>query len=67
MRAVAEKVAPDFGLALVERDVTEDPEAERRYVFEIPVLFLGDLELARHRVTEEDLRERLARLVRPAP
>jgi hypothetical protein len=67
MRAVAEKVAGGFGLALIERDVTEDPDAERRYLFEIPVLFLGDLELARHRVTEEALRERLARAIRPAP
>jgi Glutaredoxin-like domain (DUF836) len=67
MRDVAEKVARGFGLAFVERDVTEDPEAERRYLFEIPVLFLGDLELARHRVTEEALRERLARAIRLAP
>jgi glutaredoxin-like protein DUF836 len=67
MREVAERVAGGFGLALIERDVTEDPEAERRYLFEIPVLFLGDLEVARHRVTEEALRERLARAIRPAP
>jgi len=67
MRAVAERVAPAFGLAVLERDVTDDPKAERRYLFEIPVLFLGDEEVARHRVTEEALRERLARLVRPAP
>jgi hypothetical protein len=67
MREVVERVAPDFGLDLAERDVTQDPEAERRYLFEIPVLFFGDLELARHRVTEEALRERLARAVRPAP
>jgi hypothetical protein len=67
MREVTEKVAGDLGLALIERDVTEDPEAERRYLFEIPVLFLGDLEVARHRVTEADLRERLARAIRPAP
>lgn len=66
MRAVAEKVAPDFGLALHERNLADDPEAEKRYLFEIPLLFLGDEEVARHRVTEEDLRERLARLVRPA-
>ena len=66
MRAVADTVAPSFGLGVLERDVREDPEAERRYLFEIPVLFLGDEEIARHRITEEALRQRLARAIRPA-
>jgi len=64
---VVDRVAPAFGLALVERDITDDPEAEKRYLFEIPVLFLGHEEIARHRITEDVLRERLARARDPEP
>ena len=63
---MADAVAPAFGLGVLERDVREDPEAEKRYLFEIPVLFLGDEEIARHRITGEALRERLARAIRSA-
>jgi hypothetical protein len=66
MRRVVDAVAPALGVRVVERDVTGDPEAERRYLFEIPVLFLGDEEIARHRVTEEFLRERLERAAHPS-
>jgi len=45
---------------LVEVDVREDPELERRYWLEIPVLLLGEAEIARHRTTPEELRRRLA-------
>lgn len=62
MRQVVEGVLPGFGLSVVERDVRDDPELERRYVFEIPVLLLGEREIARHRVSAEELRARLARL-----
>jgi len=62
MRAVVEAVAPEFGLALVERDLRDDPELERRYLFEIPVLLLGTAEVARHRTTPGELRSRLAQL-----
>lgn len=64
MRAVVERVLPAFEAALVERDVREDPETKRRYQLEIPVLLLGETEVARHRVTEAELRHRLERLLR---
>lgn len=66
MRSLVDGVAPAFGLRVVERDVRDDPEAEKRYLFEIPVLFLGEEEIARHRITEDALRARLARAIRPA-
>jgi hypothetical protein len=66
MRRVVDAVAPSFGAQVVEKDLTLDPEAERRYLFEIPVLFLGDEPIARYRVTEEFLRERLGRAVSPS-
>ena len=51
------------GLGLVERDVRDDPEMERRYLLEIPVLLFGEVELARHRVRPlEALASRLREL-----
>lgn len=62
MREVVLRVLAERGGSLLERDVREDPELERRYRFEIPVLLLGERELGRQRISESELRERLARL-----
>jgi len=62
MKAVVERVAPAFAATVVEKDVRDDPELERRYVFEIPVLLAGPREVARHRIDEPELRRRLAEL-----
>jgi hypothetical protein len=59
MRAVVERVLPEFDARLEERNVGDDPRLEARYVFEIPVLLLGERELVRHRVTDEELRRLL--------
>lgn len=63
LRSVVDAVAPAFGLEVEERDVRADPDLERRYLFEIPVLLLGNTEVVRHRSTEEELRSRLAQLL----
>jgi hypothetical protein len=60
MRGIVERVLARRGGVLVERNVHDDPELQRRYRFEIPVLLLGERELARHRITEAELWERLA-------
>jgi thioredoxin reductase (NADPH) len=60
-----EAVAPVLaarGIRLVVRDVREDPELLRRYRNDIPVLLAGDVELARYRVTPDELLARLAAL-----
>jgi len=62
MRAVVETVLPEFGASLVEKDVRADPETERLYLLDIPVLLLGEREVARHRVGADDLRRRLVDL-----
>jgi glutaredoxin len=62
MRTVAEAVLPEFGAALVEKDVRADPETERLYLLDIPVLLLGEREVARHSIDADDLRRRLAEL-----
>jgi hypothetical protein len=61
MRAVAERVLLEPA-RVVERDVREDPELEKRYRLEIPVLLWGEREVVRHRVTEAELRRRLQEL-----
>ena len=63
MREVVMRVLPGSGVGLVERDVRDDPETKQRYLLEIPVLLFGEREIARHRITEAELRERLERLV----
>ena len=66
MRDVVARALAGTAASLVERDVRDDPETERRYRLEIPVLLLGDVEVARHRVSEAELRARLALLLRGA-
>lgn len=63
MHDVVARALANTSITLVERDVRDDPALERRYLLEIPVLLLGDVELARHRVTETELRVRLALLL----
>jgi hypothetical protein len=59
MRVTVEPVLAAAGLVLVEPDVRDDPEMERRYLLEIPVLMYGTVEVARHRTTAPALRARL--------
>jgi glutaredoxin len=58
MRAVIERALPEA--ELVDKDVREDPELRRRYATEIPVLLMADREVARHRVSESELLQRLS-------
>jgi len=62
MRAVIEQALPADQFTLEERDVRSDPELERRYLLEIPVLLAGEREVVRHRVTGGELCARLAAL-----
>jgi glutaredoxin-like protein DUF836 len=62
MHEVVAPVAAELGLTLVERDVGEDPELKRRYALDIPVLLAGEVEVARHRTSADELRRRLAAL-----
>jgi hypothetical protein len=64
MRALVEKLGRELPLELVERNIDEDPALLRRYRFEIPVLLLGETELARHRTSEAELRAKLLELGR---
>jgi hypothetical protein len=57
---MADLVERVCGLRPREVDITGDPALEARYALEIPVLLLGEKEIARHRVEENELRMRLA-------
>ena len=59
MHAVAAPVAAEMGLTLDPRDIRSDPELEELYRHDIPVLLLDGREVARHRVSADDLRARL--------
>lgn len=61
MRDVVREVLRDLEAELLELDLREDPELERRYVFEIPVLLLGEREIARYRIGPEELARELRR------
>ncbi len=62
MEEVVGPVLAARGIRLVVRDVREDRDLLRRYRNDIPVLLAGDVELARHRVTPDELLARLAAL-----
>ena len=62
MRDAVAPVLAERGIHLVVRDVRDDAELMRRYRNEIPVLLAGDVEIARHRITPEELVARLAGL-----
>jgi hypothetical protein len=67
MHGVAAPVAAEMGLTLVERDLRADAELEALYRHDIPVLLLDGREVARHRVSADDLRARLQALRSPRP
>jgi hypothetical protein len=64
MREVVLRVLGAGPLRLVEVDIRDHPDLEKRYVFEIPVLLFEDEEIVRYRVSEDELRRRLGSRLR---
>ena len=60
MKAVVQHVGASIPLTIEEIDISADPELERLYGLEIPVLFVAGKKVAKYRVTEADLRRILA-------
>lgn len=54
------KVASEFDVAVEEINILEDPELHEKYRYDIPVVFLEDAKLFKHRVNEQALRRALA-------
>jgi glutaredoxin len=49
----------EFGAALREINIENDPVLEERYGWDIPVVFLGPRKAAKHRVDVEQFRRQL--------
>jgi hypothetical protein len=56
MKGVIEKVAFSEPIDLREVDVSGDPDLERRYGLEIPVLEIDGKKIAKYRIDERALR-----------
>ncbi|MFQ5840603.1 MAG: glutaredoxin family protein [Candidatus Methylomirabilales bacterium] len=61
MKAVVGRVMREFPVRLTEIDITTDPTLEGRFGQEIPVLFINDRKAFKYRLTESELRRKLAR------
>jgi len=62
MEDIVAPVLAARGIALDVRDVRADPETLRRYRNDIPVLLVDGVEIARHRITGDELNLRLQQL-----
>ena len=60
MKAVVVRVAHSIPLAFQEIDISGDPDLERRYGEEIPVLLVDGRKAAKYRITETELRHIVA-------
>jgi len=66
MKDVVWRVSASIPLAIEEIDVSQDPELERLYGLEIPVLFVDGKKAAKYRVSEANLQRILAGMVEGA-
>jgi glutaredoxin len=66
MKAAIAPLLSELGLALREEDVRDDPEHRARFARDIPVLLWNGAELARHRISPDELRARLGPLLAAA-
>ena len=60
MKDVVQKVSASIPLSIEEIDISQDPELERLYGLEIPVLFVGGKKVAKYRIGETELSRLLA-------
>ena len=62
MRVLVERVIRGRPVELFLKNIEEDDALLRHYALLIPVLVFGESEIARHRISEADLRARLGEL-----
>jgi len=55
MKSVVSLVARLMPITLAEVDISSDPELERQYGIEIPVLFVDGRKAAKYRIAEDEL------------
>ncbi len=60
MKAIVGPVADEFGCILEQVDISGNPELEAQFGTEIPVLVVNGRKAFKYRLTDRDLRRRLA-------
>ena len=58
-KAVLLKVAQEFDVSIEEINIEKDPDAYKKFRYDIPVIFLDDVKLFKHRVDADQLRRAL--------
>ncbi len=61
LRALCRRLEGEFPLRLTEVNIDSDPALAARYGEEIPVLFVDGRKAVKFRITEAELRRKLAR------
>ncbi len=61
MKAIVAPVARELGCVLEQVDIGGNPELQARYASEIPVLMVNGRKAFKYRLSERELRQRLAR------
>ena len=67
MKEIVYPVARQLGCTVAEIDISSDPELEAGYGTEIPVLTINGRKVFKYRLTERELRQRLAAERRSRP
>ncbi len=67
MKKALAEVAREFPFKLEEVDVSQSPDLEGRFGFEVPVLFLNGRKAAKYRITARELRKKLKQQQRRWP
>jgi glutaredoxin len=62
-RAIIEPLIGEFGATFCEVNIAEDGELMKRYGYDIPVIYVGERKVAKHRVNAEQFRRRLEEAV----
>jgi glutaredoxin len=58
-KAAMAPVLKEFGARLREVDIDRDPILQKRYNDDVPVIFIGSHEAARHKLDGDDFRRKL--------
>jgi len=58
-KALVQPLLDEFGATLREVNIDEDPELQRRYGWDIPVIFIGAHKAAKHHVDPRQFRRQL--------
>jgi glutaredoxin len=64
VRSVMQPLLAEYGGTLREVNVDEQPDLKELYGYDVPVIFIGEREVARHRLTSREFRAILEETIR---